>query len=422
MNPHRPFNPAKLPFYYGWAIVIVGSIGVLASVPGQTVGVSVFTDHISEATGLSRLQLSIAYLCGTGASAIALPIGGRWIDRYGSRVVSFGATIGLSLTLIGLSFITSMSTPVGMAAMIIGFGLIRFTGQGLLTLSSRTMISQWFDARRGLVNSVSNSVVGFSFSLAPAILFGLIETSGFRVAWRQMAIGLALGFGLIVLVFFRDTPESSGLEVDGDASLAERIMGKAASTVASVDRSVALRDIRFWIVTLPVAGQAAITTALTFHIVDFGREVGMQDSEIIKIFLPIALVSVPVSILGGWLVDRVSPIQVAVAMSISQLIMYLTVSEIASSRWRIVAIISWGIAQGCYAPLTSSAIPRFFGRTHLGAINGAQMSAMVFGSAIGPAFFASIEQFQGSYRAALLWSTMLPIAALSIALPKLKSS
>ncbi len=62
-------------FYYGWIVLVVGSIGVLASVPGQTAGVSVFTDHLTDATGLSRLQLSIAYLIGTGSSGFAC----RWV-------------------------------------------------------------------------------------------------------------------------------------------------------------------------------------------------------------------------------------------------------------------------------------------------------------------------------------------------------
>ncbi|MEM8747211.1 MAG: MFS transporter, partial [Actinomycetota bacterium] len=147
----RPFDPARLPFYYGWIVLVAGTIGAVASVPGQTAGVSVFTDDLTDATGLTRLQLAIAYLVGTGTSGLLLGPGGRAIDRFGARVVSLAATLGLALTVTGLSFVGSMGIAAGFVAMSIGFGCLRFSGQGLLTLASRTMIAQWFDARRGLV-------------------------------------------------------------------------------------------------------------------------------------------------------------------------------------------------------------------------------------------------------------------------------
>ena len=165
-------------------ILVVGTVGALASVPGQTAGVSVFTDDLSDTTGLTRLQLSIAYLVGTGSSGFLLGYGGRAIDRFGSRVVAFVATVGLAATTFSLSFVGPMSTALGLVVMSIGFGALRFSGQGLLTLSSRTMIAQWFDRRRGLVSSLSSAVVSFVFAAAPAMLLVLIEIDGFRTAWR----------------------------------------------------------------------------------------------------------------------------------------------------------------------------------------------------------------------------------------------
>jgi OFA family oxalate/formate antiporter-like MFS transporter len=95
----RPFDPRRSPFYYGWVVLVAGTIGAIASVPGQTAGVSVFTDDLISTTGLTRLQIAIAYLVGTGTSGLLLGAGGRAIDRYGSRVVALGATLGLAMTL-----------------------------------------------------------------------------------------------------------------------------------------------------------------------------------------------------------------------------------------------------------------------------------------------------------------------------------
>ena len=211
----QPFDPRRVPFYYGWVVVVAGTIGAIASVPGQTAGVSVFTDDLISTTGLTRLQLAIAYLVGTGMSGLFLGAGGRAIDRHGSRVVAFAATLGLSATLVALSAIRPLSTPIGLVVMSVGFGCLRFSGQGLLTLASRTMVAQWFDRRRGLVTAASSAVVGFAIAACPALFLMLIDIDGFRTAWRIMALTLVVVVGSIIITFYRVSPEAAGIKIDG---------------------------------------------------------------------------------------------------------------------------------------------------------------------------------------------------------------
>lgn len=412
-----PFDPRRLPFYYGWVVLAAGTIGVVASVPGQTAGVSVFTDDLTGATGLTRLQLAIAYLVGTGSSGLLLGIGGRMIDRYGSRVVAFAATIGLACTVTGLSFVGSMSTPVGLVVMSIGFGCLRFSGQGLLTLSSRTMVAQWFDRRRGLVSSISQAAGSFAFAAAPALLLALINIDGFRTAWRIVAVGLVVVMATLIATLYRDSAEASGLVIDGGAAPAPSNDDAPAliGTDHDATRAQAIRDLRFWAVTLPVMAMSSTGTALTFHIVDIGLEQGLDEDAIVRIFLPIAFVSVPVTLLTGWLIDVTSPMFIAITMGASQVAMYLSVGFLDVTPLLVVAILGWGIAQGCFSSLTSAALPRIFGRRHLGEIAGIQMSAMVIGSALGPALFALSRSITDSYRPAMWASALVPAAAVLLA-------
>ena len=179
---------------------------------------------------------------------------------------------------------------------------------------------------------------------------------------------------------------------------------------------MAIRDLRFWAVTIPVMAMASTSTALTFHIVDFGEQLGLTDAEVVRIFVPIAFVSVPVTLLGGWLVDVVPPILVAALMGAAQLVMYAAVGYLDQPAYAVAATIGWGVSAGCFAPLTSAALPRIFGRRHLGAIAGLQMSIMVIGSAIGPALFALVDSVFDSYRPALWISAVLPASAIVLAI------
>ena len=424
-SPGRwPFDPARVGFYYGWVVLVAGTIGIFASVPGQTAGVSVFTDHLTEATGLTRLQLSIAYLVGTGTSGFLLPLGGRVIDRRGSRVVAVAAVLGLAATVAGLSLVGPMPLIAAMVVMSAGFGCLRFSGQGLLTLSSRTMISQWFDRRRGIVSSASNAVMSFAFAASPAMLLVLIDSQGWRAAWRLIALLLVGVVGTTIIVLYRASPESSGLVIDGGGRQPDAGHDDATPRLLGSDddltRDQAVRDVRFWAATTPVVAMAATSTALTFHIVDFGAELGLDEERIVRIFVPIAVVSVPVTLIGGWLVDTVPPLLLALAMSVAQLVMYATVGSLDVPVFAVVAVAAWGVSQGCFAPLTSAALPRIFGRRHLGAIAGAQMSAMVIGSAVGPALFALVKSTAGSYQAALWISALVPAAGLALAVRGLR--
>lgn len=383
--------------------------------PGQTAGVSVFTDHITDATGLTRLQLATAYLVGTGTSGLLLPRSGGAIDRLGTRRVAGFAVVGLATTLVALSFIGQMNTVVGFIVMSLGFGGLRFCGQGMLTLTSRTMISQWFERRRGIVTSSSNAVMSFAFAAAPALLLALIEIDGFRTAWRIMAVFLVVVMGTVITLLYRDSPEGSGLQIDGGLA-AEHADGPVViGTDDDATRAEAIRDLRFWTVAIPVVAMSSTSTALTFHIVDFGQELGISQEQIVRIFVPIAFVSVPVTLVGGWMVDRIPPMVVAGVMSTAQLVMFFCVSLLDRPAFAVVGIIAWGIANGCYAPLTSAAMPKLFGRRHLGSIAGFQMSAMVIGSAIGPALFALIESITGSYRPALWVSLVIPVLGVGAA-------
>ena len=49
-------------------------------------GMAVFTDPLIDVTGLSRTELSMAYLLGTIGSSLFLTKAGQWYDRYGGRV------------------------------------------------------------------------------------------------------------------------------------------------------------------------------------------------------------------------------------------------------------------------------------------------------------------------------------------------
>lgn len=418
MRPDFPFRPASFPFFYGWVIFGVATLGIIMSIPGQTMGVSVFTDSLIAATGLSRLAISNAYLLGTLASGLLLPVGGTLIDRFGVRAGVVAACGGLALSLAFLANSDRLATTLAVAwgLLAVGFAGIRFFGQGMLTLVSRTMLGRWFERRRGLVSALSGPFTNFSFASAPLLLGFWIGASGWRGAWLQMALVVGVGMGCIGWLFYRDNPEQCGLRMDGDAAPAADPRTSALPEPAREERhftrAQALRTGAFWLVTIGIANQAMVGTGITFHIVDLGAEVGLTQPQALAIFLPIALVSTPIGLLAGGAADRVPVRYLIMLMMAGQIVMFGGAANLNDPLLRVATIVGWGFASGFYGPLTVAAMPNFFGRTHLGAIQGAMMMVLVIASALGPSALAAVKDVFGSYAPGLYALTALPVAVL----------
>lgn len=435
MRPDFPFRPASLPFYYGWIVLVVSTIGLVMSAPGQTIGVSVFTEPLLAVTGLSRVDFSNAYLMGTLASGLMLPYAGTLIDRFGVRWSAIWSSIGLGCVLGLLSRVDVMSAQVSelgvarktaaYALLTIGFLGLRFAGQGMLTLVCRTMLGRWFERKRGLVSSISGPFASFAFAGSPLLLAAWVATSGWRGAWQEMALVVGVGMTAFAWLFFRESPEHCGLEIDGGPARDRTIVpsrGTRARVEANPDtprrdftRPEALRTAAFWIVTLAVANHAMVGTGIALHIIDLGAEAGLSEAQALGIFLPITLISIPTGITMGMAIDRFPMRFLIMAMMVGQTLMFGLAPHLGEPLLYVACLAGWGFSSGFYGPLTVAALPNYFGRTHLGAIQGVMMMVIVIASALGPAMLATTKSLLGSYESGLHALAFLPLVIFLVA-------
>ncbi len=80
LNVHRLSLAFLSIVAHGWVILIAGAVEVLASIPGQTMGVSVFTNHlVPHYEYISRVGLSSAYMVGTLGSSLIISYAGVYL-------------------------------------------------------------------------------------------------------------------------------------------------------------------------------------------------------------------------------------------------------------------------------------------------------------------------------------------------------
>jgi OFA family oxalate/formate antiporter-like MFS transporter len=424
-----PFAPRAWPFFYGWVILAATTVGTLASLPGQTMGVGVFTDHLIAALDVSRSGLSTAYFFGTLGSALILPAAGRLLDRIGARisVVISSVALGVAMVLLSQSDRIADLSPVdrevwgsslaGVIVATVAFFLMRFFGQGCLTLVSRTALSKWFNHRRGLAVAIAGVFIAFGFNSSPVILDEILQAFGWRGAALLLAAGAGVGMAVLGWVFYRDNPEECGLVMDGqrDPAWQARMAARQPTTYHEFNRGEALSTFAFWAFSIGLATQGLIVTAVTFHIASLGDDMGLDREAAYAVFWPMSFFGVPANFVGSWLSDRIPQKWLLIAMVAFQALGTVGSLTFGDELGRWVMIVGYGTSLGLFGCLLTVPWPRFYGRRNLGAINGVVASMTVVASAVAPAFFAIPREALGDYTLIKVASLAFPVAILFVA-------
>ena len=136
-------------FYYGWVIVVLSAMTFFLSAPGQTYSISVFINIYKDEFNYSSTLISSAYSIATIISGIMLVFMGKAIDKYGVKKMLLIVTVMLGVTTFYNSFVSSIYM------LFFGFVLLRYFGQGSMTLIPSTLVPQWFEKKRAFAISLA---------------------------------------------------------------------------------------------------------------------------------------------------------------------------------------------------------------------------------------------------------------------------
>lgn len=428
------FNISRLPFFYGYIIAIAGTIGVWSSMPGQTIGVSIFTDPVKDALGLSRNQFSASYMIGTLISSFMISGAGRLFDKYGARTLAAIAALILACSLflasvshhivnIIQSFLSINHWLIPFFLMIIIFFILRLSGQGVLTMASRNMIMKWFERYRGRVNAFKSLSISLGFSISPLLLNQLISEHEWYGAWRIMGVGLIVMFFVIILLY-RDKPENHGLKPDGKLSKkAAKAKKNKEDEQVDFKPKEAFRTRAFWMYSLMLSFNSFFITGYTFHIVSIFKSVGYERAEAISVFIPISIIAVTFSLLFNFLSDWIRLKIILYIKIIGGFMSILGLALLSHKFGLCLFILGTGIMAGLFSVLNSVTWPQLYGRQYIGSISGKALSMAVFASALAPMIFSLsysiINTYTGVSIISFFFLTFVAIGALKANNPKL---
>lgn len=421
-SPNQPFDVKRWPGYYGWPILFFGTLGMIAAVPGSPPGMSVFIDGMIEALDMSRADFSLAYTFGTITAGLAAPYAGKLVDRFGARLMGCLSFFTLGLILVYTGFLDHIHIWTGSGAVFawlpfalvfVAFAGIRLAGVSFAMTTCRSMVFRWFEGRRGWAAAVNGVVLSLSFSSAPLLLNGLIVRLDWQMTWITLGLIFMTVMTAVAYIFFRDSPEACGVEVE-QAPIKKDDPRPRIPVLQNFTAPEAVRTRAFWIFALGLALNALIGTGISFHIVAIAAGDGLARSEAVAIFLPIAIFHVGTTLSLGAVSEKIKLKFALMLMIGAQSVALIGIANIGDPVWRWMHIVGSGVGWGCFGVLINLPWARFFGRKHLGAINGWVTGVTVITSALGPYFFGLSNALTGSFTSAILLTLALcPIILLA---------
>ena len=353
-------------------IIIFGFIFTFFSSFGQSFFLGLFNSPIRNELGITHGQFGNIYAMATIISSVLLIWVGKKIDEYQIFYYSFFVIILLFLSSLFFSFINSIFL------LAIGIFLMRFSGQGLMSHTSTTTISRFFEKSRGK----ALSTIWFGLSSAEFILPVFVTYFFVIYSWRTVWQGIAIIIILFLPFVIYNTIRSVKLE-----SREKDQNPKINLKIKSWRRVEVIKDFRFYIVSLNMLAMPWVATGV-FVYQSFITESKMWSIYTIpKAFMVYSITSIITLFFSGFLVDKFTSRKLIPLMNIPLLFAMLVLFYYEQEISAFIFLGLIGVSNGLANVLGSSTWAEIYGVKYIGSIKALTTALMVFSTAFGTALF-----------------------------------
>jgi predicted MFS family arabinose efflux permease len=353
-------------------VILFGFIFTFFSSFGQSFFLGMFNAPIRNELSITHGQFGSIYATATIFSSLLLIWVGKKIDEYLIIFYSFFVIFLLFLSTLFFSFINSVYL------LAIAIFLMRFSGQGLMSHTSTTTISRYFEKSRGKALSIIWFGLSSAEFILPVFITYMLILYSWRTVWQGIALIIILFLPIVVITTIKKIKLDSR---EKDSNLKKRIK------IKSWKRREVIKDYRFYIISLNMLAMPWIATGV------FVYQSFISDSKMWNIytipkgFMIYSISSIVTLFFSGFLVDKFTSRKLIPLMNIPLLLATFVLFYYQNEVSAFIFLGLLGVSNGLANVLGSSTWAEIYGVRFIGSIKALTTALMVFSTAFGTAVF-----------------------------------
>lgn len=415
--------------YFGWYVVAAATFIVFVTAGSRTI-FGLFVIPMESEFGWNRFSISIAAGLGVLVSGVVQPFTGQIFDRTGGRkVILYGLIfMGFSTILLSLTF--------HILFLIIIFGVVAaLVSSGPSVTNTGALMARWFRRRRATAMGINATGLSLGGLIMVPLAWSFIEVAGWRVAWAAMGL-VVLSAVPLGLMFIHRSPESRGLQPDGDPEPeengAEKVTEERHAPLEVESWAQSFRSLPIWQMSCSYLVCGSTTFILSVHFVPYAIDRGVSSGMAAIIFGLMSGLNIIGSIGAGMLSDRFDRKTLLGCVYLLRGGAYLILilppllgvpvlsGDLGLWLFATMAGFSWVAT----APLTTSLTADVYGLRALGTITGITLLFHQIGGFASVLFAGLLYDVTGSYTIPFLFagSLLFPAAFSAFSIKERKYS
>lgn len=371
---------------YGWVMVAVAALAMVATLPGRTHGLGMITERLlaDSTLNLTRTGYGKINLWATLFGSLFCLGVGSCIDRFGVR-----RTLAVVMFALG-GVVLAMTNTTSLSILFLAIMLTRGFGQSALSVVSIAIVGKWFDRKVSLPMAVYSVLIAGGFITAALVGRGYADMD-WRVFWSGIGWSV-LGLALLLTILARDRKSPPQVVESSPGGYAQ----------VNFTQAEAMRTPMFWVCSISISLYGMIVAGISLFNESILVDQGFRKEVYYESLALGTGIGVVAKMLAGFLgiFLKINHLLAAALALLAGSLVWLT--QLSSYHDVVGYVAVSAIAGGMLTVLFFSAWPELYGRTHLGKIQGSAQMMTVLASAFGPLIFAETKEKTGSYEP-LLW-------------------
>jgi MFS family permease len=362
-------------------LLFFGLLLTLCSGFGQTFLLSLYVPEILDAFSLTNTSFGSVYAISTIASAVCLTWVGRYIDKTDLKKFAVGVALGLGIFLLVFAGAKSIIW--------LGVGLwgLRLFGQGLMSHTSVTTMSRYFEETRGKAISISNLGHPAGQALLPVVVAFGIQLFGWRETLAASAVVVAFLLPPLLFYLLRKIETNPHTFVQQQATLQAKKGVKIEEGEKPVTYKSMLKGRAFWSIAPGIFALSFLNTAFFFYQIPLAESRGWSVEWVAASFSAYALAGAFSMLAAGQWVDRISATRLF-PFYLLPFVAAMLMAIFIEGQWVVpLYLVFIGLASGLGSTIKSALLAETFGITYLGTVRSLFTAVMVISTAVGPALF-----------------------------------